>query len=315
MARLLMRRLIFAVLTLLATSVIVFVATEILPGDVVTALLGQNATPELVNNMRLELGLDQPAIHRYFDWLGGLLTGDLGNSLASRATVTSVLLPRLWNTVMLAAYAAMIAIPLSIVLGLLSAAFAERPFDRSLSVISVFLVSIPEFAIALALVALLAVKAHWFPAVVYKPDWSHPARVVWQLFLPMLTLLCTMMAHMIRMTRAAVLDVMASGYVEFALLKGVPKARILLRHALPNAMGPVLSVVALNLGYLISGVAVIEVVFSYPGLGRLMVDSISYRDMPLIQATAMIFCSLYIFFNLIADIASVVLNPRIMHAS
>ena len=177
------------------------------------------------------------------------------------------------------------------------------------------LVSIPEFAIALVLVAFLAVQAHLFPAVVYKPQWSNPVHAVWQLFLPMLTLLCTMMAHMIRMTRAAVLDVMASGYVEFALLKGVPKARILLRHALPNAMGPVLSVVALNLGYLISGVAVIEVVFSYPGLGRLMVDSISYRDMPLIQTTTMIFCALYIFFNFVADLSSVLLNPRLMHAS
>jgi peptide/nickel transport system permease protein len=300
---------------LLATSIIVFWATEILPGDVVTALLGQNATPELVNSMRLELGLDQPPMQRYFSWLAGFLTGDLGNSLASHAPVTSVVLPRLWNTVMLAAYAAAIAIPLSIALGVLSAAFAERTFDRALSTVSVFLVSIPEFAIALALVGLLAVHAHWFPAVIYRPEWSNPGRAIWQLFLPMLTLLCTMMAHMIRMTRAAVLDVMASGYVEFALLKGVPKTRILLHHALPNAMGPVLSVVALNLGYLISGVAVIEVVFSYPGLGRLMVDSISYRDTPLIQTTAMIFCALYIFFNLIADISSVALNPRIMHSA
>jgi peptide/nickel transport system permease protein len=310
-----MRRLIFAVLTLLATSVIVFVATEILPGDVVTALLGQNATPDLVKSMRLELGLNQPPVQRYFEWLGGFLSGNLGNSLASHASVASVVMPRLWNTILLAAYAAVIAIPLSIGLGVLSAAFAERTFDRLLSTVSVFLVSIPEFALALVLVVFLAVQAHWFPAVIYRPDWSNPARAVVQLFLPMLTLLCTMMAHMIRMTRAAVLDVMASGYVEFALLKGVPKGRILVRHALPNAMGPILSVVALNLGYLISGVAVIEVVFSYPGLGRLMVDSISYRDMPLIQTTAMIFCALYIFFNFIADIGSLLLNPRIMHAS
>jgi peptide/nickel transport system permease protein len=312
---LVVRRAMFALLTLLATSAIVFVATEILPGDVAHAILGQSATPELLQNLRLELGLDRPPIQRYFEWLGGFLSGDLGKSLASRAAVMDIVLPRLWNTVMLAAYAATVAIPLSIGLGILAAAKADGPLDRLMSTLSIFIVSIPEFAIALILVVVLAVQAHWFPAVIYRPDWANPINAVWQLFLPMLTLLCTMMAHMIRMTRAAMLDVMASGYVEFALLKGVPKGRLLMKHALPNAMGPVLSVIALNLGYLISGVAVVEVVFAYPGLGRLMVDSIFYRDVPLIQATAMIFCVLYILCNFVADLSTVVFNPKIMHAS
>ncbi|MFO1061408.1 MAG: ABC transporter permease [Dongiaceae bacterium] len=311
MARLIVRRLLFALLTLLATSVLVFAATEILPGDVASAILGQNATPELLAGMRERLGLDAPAHLRYLAWLGAFISGDMGRSLATNAPVAEVLRPRVLNTLGLAAYAAVVGIPLSLALGIASAAWYQSVFDRVLSSATVFLVAVPEFVIAILLVTLLAVELRLFPSIAPRPRWSDPPTALWQLFLPMATVVCTMLAHMIRMTRAVVLDVLATPYVEMALLKGASKSRIILRHALPNAIGPVLSVIALNLGYLISGIAIVEVVFSFPGLGKLMVDSIFYRDLPLVQATAMIFCAGFILFNTVADISAVALNPRV----
>lgn len=313
-SQLIVRRLVFALLTVLATSVFVFAITEVLPGDVATALLGQNATPEMLAKMREQLGLNDPVYERYLRWLASFVTGDMGRSLATGAEVADVLRPRLRNTLGLAAYAALVGIPLALVLGILSAAWYQSPFDRALSSATVFLVSIPEFVIAIILVVILAVELRLFPSVAARPNWGDPLTFMWQLFLPMATVVCTMLAHMVRMTRAVVLDVLATPFIEMALLKGAPKWRIILRHALPNAIGPVLSVIALNLGYLISGIAVIEVVFSFPGLGKLMVDSIFYRDLPLVQATAMIFCTVFVIFNTIADVSAVALNPRIRHA-
>jgi peptide/nickel transport system permease protein len=310
-----LRRAFFGVLTLFATSLLVFAATEILPGDVATAILGQTATPDMIAAIREKLGLDLPLAQRYVDWLGGFVSGNMGNSLATNADVATVIAPRLWNTLGVAAYAAAVAIPLSIGLGVLCAAWHQSIFDRTLSSVSVFLVSVPEFVIAVILVVILAVELKLFPSVVVRPNWHNPLTFMWQLFLPMATIVFTMLAHLIRMTRATLLEVLASPYAEMALLKGASKWRILFRHALPNAIGPVLSVIALNIGYLISGVAVIEVVFSYPGLGKLMVDSIFYRDLPLIQATAMIFCTVYVLCNTLADLSAAVLNPRIGQAA
>jgi peptide/nickel transport system permease protein len=310
-----LRRAFFGLLTLFATSLLVFAATEILPGDVATAILGQTATPEMIAAIREKLGLDLPLVQRYVRWLGGFVTGNMGNSLATGADVASVIAPRFWNTFGLAVYAALVAIPLSIGLGVLSAAWHQSLFDRALSSLSVFLVSVPEFVIALILVTVLAVELKLFPSVIARPNWQNPIVFMWQLFLPMATVVFTMLAHLIRMTRTTLLEALASPYAEMALLKGASKWRILFRHALPNAVGPVLSVIALNIGYLISGVAVIEVVFSYPGLGKLMVDSIFYRDLPLIQATAMIFCAVYVLCNTLADLSAVVLNPRMGRAA
>ncbi len=315
LTQLVLRRAFFGVLTLFVTSLLVFAATEILPGDVATAILGQTATPEMIAAIHEKLGLDLPLTQRYVHWLGGFVTGQMGNSLATGADVASVVLPRLWNTLGLAVYAAVVAIPLSIFLGVLCAAWHRSPFDRMLSSVSVFLVSVPEFVIAVILVVILAVELKLFPSVVARPNWQNPLSYMWQLFLPMLTIVFTMLAHLIRMTRATLLEVLASPYAEMALLKGASKWHILFRHALPNAVGPVLSVIALNIGYLISGVAVVEVVFSFPGLGKLMVDSIFYRDLPLIQATAMIFCTAYVLCNTLADVSAVVLNPRIGRAT
>lgn len=315
MLQLVLRRLLFGALTLVATSILVFAATEILPGDLATQLLGQSATPEMVASIQEKLGLDRPLPERYLAWLLGFVSGDFGRSLATGADVATVIAPRLWNTLGLAVYAAGVAIPLALGLGLLCAAWHESILDRTLSAVTVFLVSVPEFVVAVILVIVLAVELRLFPSVVPRPDWGHPLTFMWQLFLPMVTVVATMLAHLIRMTRATVLDVLTTPYVEMALLKGTSKWRIILKHALPNAIGPVLSVIALNLGYLISGVAVIEVVFSYPGMGKLMIDSIFYRDLPTVQATAMIFCATYVLSNTIADLFAVLLNPRVRHAT
>jgi peptide/nickel transport system permease protein len=304
------RRILFTALAVLATSVIVFSVTEVLPGDVAQIILGQGATAERVETLREQLGLNAPPVERYVAWLGNLVQGNLGTSLATRADVLQTITPRFWNTVMLAGYSAVVTIPLAILLGIVCAAYPNGLVDRTFSAISIFLVSIPEFVVGLVLVLLFAIYFKWFPSIVVRPNWGSPGTLLWQLFLPMLTLLCSILAHTVRMTRAALLDALSMPYVEMALLKGLPRRKVILEHALPNAVAPIASVIALNLGYLISGVALVEVVFAYPGLGRLMIDSIAYRDLPLIQATAMVFCILFILFNLIADLSAVLLSPR-----
>ena len=204
--------------------------------------------------------------------------------------------------------------PVSLLLGLLSAAWPDSSFDRSISVSTVFFISIPDFVIAIILVMIFAVELGWFPSLIHRPNWDHPFDTLWKLMLPMVTLVLSMLAHMVRMTRAAVLDVLKSAYIEMAILKGTPKSRIILRHAIPNALGPIVNVIALNLGYLISGVVVVEVIFTYPGLGRLMVDSVVFRDVPQIQIVAMVFCSFYVGLNILADIGAIMANPRLRYA-
>jgi len=311
MTGMLLRRLVLAVLTLLATSVLVFAATEILPGDVAEAMLGQLATKESVEALRERLHLDRPAPERYARWLAHAVEGDFGKSLTSEVEVSQLLLPRLRNTLLLALYAAAVAVPLAMALGLFSAAWPYRWFDRLVSSATVFLVSMPEFVIAIILASFLAVEWKLFPAVIYRPQWDRIDRALLQMFLPMLTLVLALLAHMVRMTRATVIDTLSSPYVEMALLKGASKRRIILRHALPNAIGPILSVIALNMGYLFSGVVIVEVAFSYPGLGRLLIDAIFYRDIPVVQATTAIFCVAYVLLNAFADICLIVLNPRL----
>lgn len=308
-------RILLGLLTLWAITVLVFVGTEVLPGDVVEAVLGQAATEELKVALRAKMGLDQPLLVRYFDWLGGLLTGDLGRSLANDFPVAGIVAPRVMNTLYLAAVTGAIAIPLSIALGLISAAFPDRWFDRSVNVSTLFAVSVPDFLIALILVIIFAVNLGWFPMMLKRINFDDFGAAMYALTLPVATLLLTMLAHMVRMTRATILDVLRSSYVEMAILKGASKRRIIMRHAIPNAMAPIVNVVALNVGYLISGVVVIEVVFTYPGLGRLMVDAVGKRDLPLIQVTALIFSAAYIVTNILADVIAIVTNPRLRYAS
>ena len=308
------RRLGLGVITLWVVSVLVFAGTELLPGDVAEAILGQSATPEAVAAIREQLNLDRPAIVRYLDWLGNLLRGDLGISLAADLPISEMIAGRLKNTLILAALTAALAVPLSVALGLAAAMFPGGRVDRFVTVSTLFLLSVPEFFIAATLVLVFAVHLHWLPAITYATEYESLWQLVKSLALPILTLTTSVVAHMARMTRAAIINVMTSPYIEMAILKGVPRARIVLRHALLNAVGPVVNVVALNLAYLIGGVTIVETVFSYPGLAKLMVDAVARRDMPLVQACAMIFCSAYIILILIADVLAILANPRLRHA-
>jgi len=313
MAQFILRRLAIGIVTLWVISVLVFIGTEILPGDVATAVLGQGATEETVEALRKELGLDRPAYQRYFSWLGGAIQGDLGKSLANGREVSELIAERFFNTLLLGCLAAIVAVPLSVLLGILAASFPDSSVDRSISYTTLILISFPEFFTAGVLVFILAVTWHIFPAVVSPMGIQDFSGMIRNMTLPVLTLTAAMMAHMTRMTRSAILDVLKSGYIEIAILKGVPKARIILRHAFPNSFGPVINVIAANLGYLVSGVVVVEAIFAFPGLGRMMVDSVANRDVPVVQAVALIFCTTYVGINLLADTVVILTNPRLRH--
>lgn len=306
------KRLALGFITLFAVSVIIFTAIEMLPGDIVQEILGQSATPETVEAFRRELGLDRPAIERYFDWAGGILTGDFGKSLASGREVSELIMSRVNNTLFLALYAAAISIPLAISLGLLAALYRNSLFDRFANMAALSSVSLPEFFLAYILIFFLA-QAGWFPSMADVTSSTPFGQKLYVAFLPALTLTLVITAHMMRMTRAAIINLLASPYIEMADLKGVSRARVILLHALPNALAPIINVVALNLAYLITGVVVVEVVFVYPGLGQLLVDSVSKRDVVVVQAASLIFATAYILLNLIADVLSTLSNPRLIH--
>jgi peptide/nickel transport system permease protein len=309
--KLVLNRLALGVLTLFAASVLIFVGTEILPGDLASAILQNTATPEALAKMRLDLGLNQPAYVRFFAWLFGALHGDFGHSLANGRDVLTEIAPRFANTMFLAAYAAVVAVPLAIGLGLLAAIRQGGVFDRFVNVVTLMTISVPEYFLAYILIKYVAVELGWFPSLAsVSSDTSFLDRL-YIAFLPMLTLVLVIIAHMMRMTRASVLSVMASPYIEMAILKGLSKSRIVVRHALPNALAPIIAVVALNLAYLIVGVVVVETVFVYPGLGQLMVDEVSKHDVPVVQACGLIFAATFILLNMIADILAILSNPRL----
>lgn len=297
--------------TLLVVSVAVFAATEILPGDVAEAVLGQSATPEAVAGLRAALHLDQPAPVRYAIWLGGLLTGDPGRSLVNGLPVTELVGGRLPNSVLLAAVATLVCVPLGLGLGIASAAMRGSAFDRTTSVVTLSVISVPEFFVATVAVLVFAVQLRWLPALSFSARIDTPLAFVRVFTLPVLSLSFIVVAQMMRLTRAALIDVMRQPYVEMARLKGAGRARVVLRHAIPNAIGPMANAVALSLSHLLGGAIVIETIFNYPGLARLLVDAVATRDMPLVQACAMIFCAAYLFMVLMADIAGIVSNPRL----
>jgi peptide/nickel transport system permease protein len=297
---------------LFIVSLVIFSATELLPGDLATQLLGQSATPETVAALREQLGLNDPAPVRYWNWLSGALTGDLGVSLANNRPIADLIGARLGNTVFLALYAAALSVPISLVLGILAALWRNSIFDRMANAGALTAISFPEFFVAYILVLWLA-QTGLFPSMVrINPTTTFGDRV-YMTFLPALTLTLVVTAHMMRMTRASIINLMASPYIEMARLKGLSPLRIVLRHALPNALAPIINVVALNLAYLITGVVVVEVVFVYPGLGQLMVDAVSNRDIAVVQAVALIFAAAYVGLNLIADVLSTLTNPRLMN--
>lgn len=311
MIRLVALRLCFGLLTMWAASVMIFAGTELLPGDLATAILQNSATAENLAAMRAKLGLNRPPLVRYGEWLGHAAHGNLGVSLANDRDVVEELAPRLRNTFFLAGFAAIIAVPLAIALGVLAAIYQASLLDRAISTITLLTISIPEYLVGYLLVKYFAVRWELFPSLAnVTPDTSFPDRL-WLTFLPMLTLVLVVVAHMMRMTRASVLSIMASPYIEMAVLKGVSKTRIVVLHALPNALAPIISVVALNLAYLVTGVVVVEAVFVYPGLGQLMVDAVSKHDLPVVQACGLIFAAAFIALNMVADILAILSNPRL----
>jgi len=307
-----LKRLGLGVVTLFAVSVVIFVSIEMLPGDIAQEILGQSATPEAVEAFRKELGLDRPAITRYLDWAGGILQGDFGKSLASQRDVSDLILSRLGNTLFLALYAAAISVPLAITIGLLAALYRNSIFDRLSNMAALSSVSMPEFFLAYILIFFLS-QSGLFPSMADVTANTPFLTKLYVAFLPALTLTLVITAHMMRMTRAAIINLLASPYIEMADLKGLSRRRVILRHALPNALAPIINVVALNLAYLVTGVVVVEVVFVYPGLGQLLVDSVSKRDVIVVQAASLIFATAYILLNLLADVLSTLSNPRLVH--
>ncbi len=313
MLRLIAQRLGLGIITLWAASVLIFAGTEILPGDLASAILQNSATPESLAEMRKELGLDRPAIVRYGEWLGGVAVGDFGHSLASHRDVVEEIEPRLKNTVFLAAYAAIIAVPLAVVLGLMAAIWQGGVYDRLVNFVTLLTISVPEYLVGYILIKYLSVQMGWFPSLAnVTPDTTVMDRI-YLTFLPVMTLVLVVVAHMMRMTRASVLNIMASPYIEMAFLKGLPKWRVVVRHAFPNALAPIINVIALNLAYLIVGVVVVEAVFVYPGLGQLMVDAVSKHDVPVVQACGLVFATAFILLNMLADILAILSNPRLRH--
>lgn len=297
--------------TLLLVSAIVFLILEILPGDVATRILGRDATPETLELLRNELGLHRPAITRYVGWLANLLHGDLGKSLVSYRPVAEILGPRIYNTVLLSAYAFLIYLPLTTIPALLQAIWRDRPVDHVLSVITLVLLSMPDFLLATILLFTFVVLVPLLPAMSLVDDSSTALDYLRAMTLPAITLAVVMAVYAVRMLRDNLIEVLDADYIKMAELKGLSARRVLLRHALPNALVPTLNVTALNLAYLVGGVVVVERVFSYPGFGNLLVDSLQLRDLPVIEATVMIAALVYVMANLIADLAAVVLNPRL----
>jgi peptide/nickel transport system permease protein len=307
------QRIALGVLLLFAVSLLIFAGTEILPGDVATAILGQTATPEALANIRAQLGLDQPAPVRYVQWLGGVLQGDFGISYSNRQEIAAQIGRRLGNTFFLAGCAAAIAVPLALLLGVLSVRYRNTWFDKAISIGTLSTISLPEFFSGYILMFFFAVTLQWFPSSATVFDTMSFGERLWAIALPVMTLVLVVVGHMMRMTRAAILNVMSSAYIETAELKGLSQSRIIWRHALPNAVAPIINVIALNLAYLVVGVVVIEVIFVYPGMGQYMVDHVSKRDVPVVQACGLIFASVYIILNTLADVAAVVANPRLRH--
>lgn len=311
--RMVVQRVALGLLLLLAVSAVIFLGVEALPGDTAQAILGQQATPEALANLREKMGLDQPPLTRYLHWLGGVLTGDLGTALTNGADIADSIKSRLGNTLFLAGCAAAISVPLAILLGLVAARYAGRWPDKVISGITLTTISLPEFVAAYFVIYLLTQLIPIFqPVAMVFPGMSFWAKLH-AVALPVIVLVLVVLAHMMRMTRAAILNVMQSAYIETAELKGLSPMQVVWRHAFPNAIAPVVSVVMLNLAYLVVGVVVVEVVFGYNALGQYLVDHVTKRDLPVVQAVGLIFAGVYIGLNILADVIAIIANPRLRH--
>ncbi len=310
---LLAQRLSLGLLLLLAASALIFMGTEILPGDVAQSILGQSATPQALANLRAELGLNEPALARYFDWLGGILHGDLGTALTNGQDIWTNMSGRLANTLFLAGCAAAIAVPLAIILGVIAVRYRGQWPDKLISGVTLTSVSIPEFMLGYIAMFFLTVQFRIFPSVSTIYDSMSFGEKLHAIAIPVLVLVLVVLGHMMRMTRAAILNVMQSAYIETAELKGLRPITVIARHAFPNAIAPVVNVVMINMAYLIVGVVVVEVVFVFPGMGQYLVDHVTKRDVPVVQACGLVFAAVYIGLNMVADIVSILSNPRLRH--
>ncbi len=315
MLKFILIRIALGILSLFAVSVLIFAATEILPGDVASAVLGQGATPETLAAFRHELGLDRPALVRYIEWFSGAIQGDFGHALTNKREILPEIMKKFKSTLFLAGVAALIAVPLSVGLGIIAAINEGKWQDRLANIVSLATISVPEFFIAYILILLFAVKLRWFPSLSTVFSGMPVGEMLYKITLPAITLTFLVTAHMLRMTRSSVLSIMSQPYIEMAFLKGMSRSRVIVKHALPNAAAPIISVIALNLAYLIVGVVVIEVVFVYPGVGQYMVDGVTKRDLPVVQACGLLFAGTFIILNTVADILAILVNPRLRKPS
>lgn len=304
-------RLAIALLSLLIVSLAVFFATSLLPGDTATILLGQAATPEAVAGLRTAMHLDEPAFLRFLKWLFGLLQGDLGTSYVNKMAVADLIGSRFVNTMRLAGITTIISVPLALTLGITAAMFRGSLYDRIVTILTIGVISIPEFVVATTSVLLFSVYLKWLPALSLTSEVSSFGQLLQAFAMPVISLTFVVSAQMIRMTRAAVIDTIDTPYVETALLKGASRPRMVLLHALPNAIGPIVNAIALSLSYLVGGVIIVETIFNYPGIAKLMVDGVATRDLPLIQSCSMIFCFGYLSLITLADIFAILANPRL----
>ena len=312
MARLIARRLALGVLTLFLISLVVFASVLALPGDAATAILGRQATPERIAALRDQLHLDDSVITQYLDWIGGVLTGSFGESAATQQPVSELLSDRVANTAFLVFVAAVVAIPLSIGIGVWTAMRRDRAVDHVISTSTLVLAALPEFVIGIGLILLFATSVfHWFPAVsLLAPDeraWSDPSVVV----LPAATLVLAVTPYISRIMRGSMIEVLESEYVTMARLKGLHERTVIWRHAVPNAIVPAIQVTALQLAWMAGGVVVVEFVFSYPGIGALFIDAVENRDMPVVQTITMLAAAIYVVLNILADLATIAVTPRL----
>ena len=308
---LILKRIFSALITLLIVSALIYGFLEILPGDVATRMLGRTATPETLANLREQLGLNEPALKRYFLWLYNIFQGDFGTALTSKRPISEILAPKIFNTLILSGCAFILYLPLSFITALLQAYYKNKNIDISLSIITLIILSLPDFIIGTIMIIVFVVVFPIFPAISLVGEYSNFSEWFMALVMPSITLALVMSVYAVRMLRDNLIEVLDSEYIFMAKLKGLSKSTVLIKHALPNAIIPTLNVTALNLGFLIGGVVIVEKIFTFPGFGNLLIDSIKFRDLPLVEATILIAAAFYIFANLLTDILSIIFNPKL----
>jgi peptide/nickel transport system permease protein len=307
-----LRRVLLGILVMVLVSIVIFVATQALPGDTARAILGRTATPASLAALREQLHLNRPLVVQYLDWAGGLFRGDAGQSMAAQEPVSRLIADRVVNSAFLVLCAGLISIPLSVLIGAYAALWRDKTFDVVTSLTTLVFAALPEFVVGVTLVVLFATTVlHVLPAVSIIPPGGRPWDQPIGMILPTLTLVLAVTPYVARIMRASMIEVLESDYVEMARLKGLSERIVIQRHALPNALGPTFQVIALNLAYLAGGVIVVEYVFNYAGIGGALRDAVSNRDLPVIQAVALLIAGLYVLLNLLADIATILVTPRL----